>query len=328
LAALATGEGLLVLSRDDVAALLPMNRAIDVVRAALAEYSGGHADVPLRTPLHTDEPAGEMLFMPAHLPRLGAIGLKVWSRFSTDAGATAIVLYRDLRTGRTALLDGGYLTDARTGAMSAVAARLLASPAARRLAVLGAGFQARTQLEAIVTEMDIRDVRVWSRTESSRIAFASEAATNYGIDVTPAGSAEEAVRGADIVATATTSPIPVVEDAWLEQDALVCGIGSHTPDTSEMEPATVARARTVVVDSRRGVLAGGGDVIEPIRTGVLREEDVVELGELVAGTRETVPPPGIAVFKSVGFAALDLAAAKAVVDAALEQGAGSEVALR
>ncbi len=326
--ALASGERLLVLSRDEVAALLPMQRAIDVVRAALAEYSTGHADVPLRTPVHTDEPAGEMLFMPAHLPRLGAIGLKVWSRFATDAAATAIVLYRDLRSGRTALLEGGYLTDARTGAMSAVAAELLASPGARRLAVIGAGLQARTQIEAIVTATGIRDVRVWCRTEATRVAFAARAAETLHVDVTPASSAAEAVRGADIVATATTSSTPVVADGWLEPDALVCGIGSHTPDASEIERRTVARARTVVVDSRRGVLAGAGDVIEPVRAGQLREEDVVELGELVAGIRPVVAPPGIAVFKSVGFAALDLAAAKAVVDSALEQGAGSEVALR
>jgi ornithine cyclodeaminase/alanine dehydrogenase-like protein (mu-crystallin family) len=269
-----------------------------------------------------------MLFMPAHLPRLGAIGLKVWSRFATDAAATALVLYRDLRSGRTALLDGGYLTDARTGAMSAVAAGLLATPGARRLAVMGAGLQARTQIEAIVAATGIRDVRVWARTEATRVGFAAEAAESYGVDVRPAASAEEAVRGADIVATATTSSTPVVEDGWLEPDALVCGIGSHKPETSEIEPETVARARTVVVDSRRGVLAGAGDVIEPIRSGQLREEDVVELGELVAGSRPAVPPPGIAVFKSVGFAALDLAAAKAVVDSALEHGAGSEVALR
>jgi ornithine cyclodeaminase len=120
----------------------------------------------------------------------------------------------------------------------------------------------------------------------------------------------------------------VIADEWLARDALVCGVGSHTPDTSELEPATVARARIVVADSRRGVLAGGGDVMGPIRAGQIAEEDVVELGELVLGTRAAPPPPGVAVFKSVGFAALDVAAARAVVDAAIEAGSGAEVPLR
>lgn len=325
---------MLILTRSEVAALLPMEQALIAVREALAAYSSGAADVPLRAHLAATQPAGDMLVMPAYLSAAPAFGVKIWTQFASSgvgAGAPrAVVYYQDPATDVEALLEGSYLTAVRTGALTGVACQYMAEPAARVLAVIGAGAQAATQIDAVLTVMPIHAVRVWSRDAARRARFVAEAGRRHpGVEIGAATSAEVAVRDADIVVCATTSSSPVIDDAWVANGALVCGIGSHTPDAAEIDPRTVARAALVVVDSRRGALAEAGDLRVPMASGSLAEERIVELGELVLGrVAHRAGARRLAVFKSVGFAALDVAAARLVVQAALAARIGTEVQLR
>jgi len=322
---------LLILTRVQVAALLPMSAALEVVRQAAAEYSRGAALIPLRTSMETHQPEGEMLVMPGYLPGPGAIGVKIYSCFPGPDGlseGTALMVFRDLRDGLEVIMDAGWLTDMRTGAMTGVACQLLAPPDARRLALIGTGTQARTQLDGVAATTQIEAVEVWSRGDGGRASFVAAARERHpGLVIHGAASAKEAIRDADIVVTATTAAAPVFEDEWLKPGAVVCGIGSHSPETSEIDPRTVGRASLVVVDTRRGVITGAGDVAVPVKRGLIREGDIVELGELVMGATPGGNGNGPRVFKSVGFAALDVLAAKTVSDAAIARGIGRRVTL-
>lgn len=324
-------DRLLILTRADVERLLPMAAAIEIVRTAAREYSAGRATVPPRPHIVTSNPTGEMLFMPGYMPAMQAVGVKLWSRFEfagpAGAATSALIVYRDLKRGVEVVMDGGYVTDIRTGALSALACEYLAPRSAARAAVIGAGIQARTQLEAVVAATDVSEVRVWSRTRGRATEFVEAASRRHrDRDIRLAGSAEAAIEGADVVLAATTSATPIVDDGWVKPEALVCGVGSHSRSTAEIDPRTVTRAEVIVVDSRLGVLHGPDDIAQPIANGLIQEEAVVELGEITARgiTRAYAAP---AVFKSVGFAALDVAAAKAVTDAALDASIGQWIDL-
>lgn len=322
---------LLILTRGDVERLLPMAMAIEIVRTAANEYSAGRGIVPPRPHIVTAAPAGEMLFMPGYMPQMQAIGVKVWSRFEFDGSSgpttSALIVYRDLERGIEVVMDAGYVTDMRTGAMSALACEYLAPRSAARGAIIGAGIQARTQLEALVTATGVAEIFVWSRTPDRAAEFVASASARYpDHDIRLAASAAAAIEGADIVLAATTAATPVVDDRWVKPEALVCGIGSHTRATAEIDPRTVARAEVILVDSREAVLSGAADIAQPIADGLIDAESIVELGEVAArGVMRGYRAP--AVFKSVGFAALDVAAAKAVTDAAVEASIGQWVDL-
>lgn len=322
---------LLILTRADVERLLPMAVAIEIVRTAASEYSAGRGIVPPRPHIVTADPGGEMLFMPGYMPGMQAIGVKVWSRFEFGGAkgptTSALIVYRDLRRAIEVVMDAGHVTDVRTGAMSALACEYLAPPSAVRGAIIGAGIQARTQLEALVTATEVAEILVWSRTtERAAELVAAESPRYPDRQIRLAASAAEAIEGADIVLVATTAAAPVVDDSWLKPEALVCGIGSHTRATAEIDPRTVARAEVIVVDSRAAALSGAADIAQPIADGLIEADTVLELGEVVArGVARSYKAP--AVFKSVGFAALDVAAAKAVTDAAIEASIGQWVDL-
>jgi ornithine cyclodeaminase len=249
-----------------------------------------------------------------------------------------VVYFQDPRTGLQALLEGSYLTDVRTGALTGVACQILADPETHRLGLIGAGRQAGTQLDAVLATLPVQAVRVWSRRPAALVEFVTAATRRHsGVRIEAATNAEAAVSDAQVVVCATTSGEPVFEDRWLADGALVCGIGSRTPEAAELDPRTVERAEMVVVDSRRGALAGAGDLHGPIAAGTLAAERVVELGDLILGRVPGRVPGraadggpgarGITVFKSVGFAALDVAAARLVVERALAEGIGLEVEL-
>ena len=179
----------------------------------------------------------------------------------------ATILLFDPETGALmAVMDGRYITEARTAAVSAVSAKAMARPDARRLAILGTGVQARSHLEALVEVRALADVRVWSPQARSRDRFVADMAGKVAAPVRACASAEEAVRGADIVVLVTSSPTPVVDDAWVAAGAHVISVGACRPDQREMAPALVARGR-LVVDSRAAALVESGDVVQGIREG-------------------------------------------------------------
>jgi ornithine cyclodeaminase len=321
---------------DRAARPLPMADAVRAMKDAYRQFSSGQADLPLRSRLEVPDVGGTSLFMPAFLHESHDLAVKSVSVFprNPERGLPtihALVIFFDARTGApSALIEGASLTALRTGAASGAATELLAPPNSSTLAMFGSGAQARTQVEAVCTVRPIRQVRIFSLDleGARRMAADLDGRTASGARLLLAGSAEEALAQADVVCTATTSSTPVFPDSALPAGAHINAIGAFTPEMQEIDPATVARA-SVFVDSRRAALAEAGDLIQPIRQGLITEDSIVaELGEVVAGTR-----PGrrsaqeTTLFKSVGLAVQDAVAAGVIVRRAEAEGLGRLIEL-
>ncbi len=322
-----------ILSAEDVRKALPMSQAIESMRRAFGQLSANEADLPLRTRLQTDQ--GLLLFMPAFLRQSREIGFKIVSIWGDNPArglpaVIAVALVIDPDTGQPkAILNGEMLTAIRTGAGGGLAADLLARPDARTVAVFGSGVQARAQLEAVCVVRQVKQVRIFGRTPSSVEGFAAAvAAWPDAPEVIIAGSRRDAVVGADIVITATTSEKPVFDGRDLSPGTHVTGVGSYAPHMQEVDEETVGKAK-IVVDSLQACLAEAGDLIIALEKNVISKVDIhAELGQIVNGER-----PGresreeITFFKSVGLAVQDAAAANEVLRAAEAQRLGTVVEL-
>lgn len=320
-------------SAADVIRALPMAKAIEGMKTAYGQLSAGNAVLPLRAhvPITAEDTT---LVMPAYLPESEALGLKVVSVFGSNPPRglkliNAVVIALDATTGEpVALMEGGAVTAIRTGAASGAGTDVLARPDAQVVAIFGAGVQARTQLEAVCTVRDIREVRVYSPEGAE--AFAAEMAGRSPVPdtIVIAGSPEAAVRDADIICTATTAHTPVFDGRSLKPGVHVNAIGSFTPEMQEIDTVTLQRS-LVVVDSREAALAETGDLLIPIELDEFSVEDIhAELGEIINGTR-----PGrtsleqITLFKSVGLAVQDAVAAQIVWRNGNAMGLGRSVVL-
>jgi len=327
---------MLILNSDNIRRALPMNEAIEAMKRAYASLSEGKADVPLRTRLSIPPHAGLSLFMPAYVQTETeeALAVKIVSLFPENpkrglAYIQAAVLVLEADTGRAlALLEGAALTAIRTGAGSGAAIDLLARKDSKTVTVFGAGVQGRTQLEAACAVRQIDKAWVYDTDPERAAAFAKEMAGQGRIprDLRPAATPKEAVSAADIICTATTSTTPVFEDKDLKPGAHISSIGSYTPEMVEVPPETIQRAK-VVVDSRSAVLAESGDLIQPMKNGLITESHVfAELGEIVLGRkpgRETNEE--ITYFKSVGIAVQDAMAAQLALKNAKAKNLGRDV---
>jgi alanine dehydrogenase len=324
---------MLVISRDEVRALLDLDALIDALAVAMADLSTGRASVPARIGASADRD-GILAAMPGYVPSLGALTAKLVTLFPHNAELPthqAVILAFDPQTGQPiALMDGTEITATRTAAGSALSARLLAREEASVLAILGTGVQARSHARAMARVRPIREIRVAGRDPAKATALADEL-RELEADVHAAASYEEASLGADIVCATTHAPEPVVRRAWLSPGAHVTSVGFN-PDGREVDDDTVADA-LVCVESREAILApppaGSNDLIEPIRSGLIGEDHIrAEIGELVLGSRTgRASQEQITLYKSVGVAVQDAAAASLVLAAAREQGAGHEVAV-
>jgi thiomorpholine-carboxylate dehydrogenase len=277
---------------------------IDAMESALAQFSRGSDLHPVRTILTVEERARYVGLMPAVSGDV--MGLKFVTFYPANAGTevpthnATILLYRTDNGQPLAAMDGRLITEMRTAAVSAAVTRRLATPGSRILALLGSGVQARAHLEALRCVRELSEVRVWSRTPEHAASFARE----HGVNAM--SSAEDAVRGADVVVTATAAQDPVLRGAWLKPGAHVNAVGSCRPDWRELDDD--AMRGTIVVDSREAVAKEAGDVIlsgAPI---------YAEAGEIFSGVKESPPQSATTVFKSVGLACEDIAAAKLVVE--------------
>lgn len=323
-----------ILSAEDVRTALPMAEAIGAAREAFAQMQRGEATVPPRAHIDVAEHRGVALFMPSLLPRTGRMGVKAITLFDGNPAAglpriQAVMLVLDAENGTPlAVMDAGTLTALRTGAGSGVATDLLARPNADTVAILGAGHQARTQLEAVCCVRPVRRVWVVDPIRASAEGFAAEMGARLGVPVRVAADASEALREAGIVCAATVSTTPVFDDADLQPGTHVNAIGSYKPHVREIPSATIARAR-VVVDHLASALEETGDLLIPISEGVFSADRVhAEIGEVLLGVK-----PGratrdeITVYKSVGVAVMDLAAAALALDRAEDLGLGTEAML-
>jgi len=322
------------LSARDVAQALPMKEAVAAMKEAFRRLSNGRAVVPPRTHIEAESSAGDALFMPSYDPEERRMGVTVVTLFGGNAALglprlQALMIVLDAATGSPlAVMDGTSLTAIRTGAASGAATDLLARAAAAAVAVFGAGPQARTQLEAVAAVRPIRRARFFDPSTQLARALAREMAEKLGIQVEAAGSASEALAGADIVCTATTSAVPVFADGDLAPGTHINAVGSYRPSMREIPSETVRRAR-VVVDYLPAAAAEAGDLIIPVQEGLIGKDHVyAELGEIVAGKkRGRESADQVTLFKSAGVAIQDLAAAGAVLAHAERLGLGTELTL-
>jgi ornithine cyclodeaminase len=312
---------MLFLSRADVEELLDLDELVDALARAHAQLSAGMVSMPPRTGALVEEREGLLGVMPAYIPG-EALACKLVTLFpqNTDRHThqAAIMVFDPENGTPLALMDGTYITATRTAAGSALATRLLAREDARVLAILGTGVQARSHAHALVQERDFDEIRVAGRSREKAEALAEE------IGGRAVGSWEEALRGADVVAATTHAAEPVVRREWIDAGVHVNSVGVN-PSGREVDEATVAESLLVV--ESRGAIA-------PPPTGAqefagLSPDDVhAELGELVSGTRPgRTSAEQITLYKSVGVAVQDAAAAALVLAAARERGAGREIEL-
>jgi thiomorpholine-carboxylate dehydrogenase len=295
---------MLHLDEAAVRAVLRWETLIPAMETALAAFSSGQVLQPVRTMLAIEEEQRYLGVMPA--VTTDAVGLKAVSFYPRNAGSDlpthmATVLLFSRETGEPlAVIDGRLITEMRTAAVSAAVTERLAPPDSRVLAILGSGVQADAHLAALRRVRAFDEVRVWSRTPAHARRFADR----HGVTAT---DAESAVRGADVIVTATSSPVPVLKGAWLKDGAHVNAIGAPRPTWRELDDE--AMANVVIVDSREAVAQESGDVI------LSNASIYAEAGEIFSGAKPS-PASQTTVFKSVGIAVEDVAAAKLVFDAA------------
>jgi alanine dehydrogenase len=324
----------LVLDKREVESLLDPDALRAAVGAALADLSAGRASMPTRIAALVAERDALLAAMPAYLPSAGALTTKLVSLFprNTDRPThQAVIVAFDPETGTPlALMDGEAITAARTAAGSALATDLLARSDAATLAVLGAGVQARAHLRALPRVRKFREIVVGARDMAKASALAREIATETGISVRAASFAD-AVRAADVVCACTHSADPVVRREWLRDGTHVNSVGYNTAGR-EVDGETVAAA-LVVVESRAAALApppgGSNDLLWPIRDGLMDAKHVhTELGELVSGARHgRADAAQLTLYKSVGVAVEDAAAAALVLRLARERGVGRDITM-
>jgi alanine dehydrogenase len=293
------------LEESAVGRLLRVEEVIPAMERALADFSSGTVVQPVRTMLPVAEHQGFLGLMPAYTgSALGAKLVAFYPRNTSVPTHHATILLFEPETGELLVtMDGRLITEVRTAAVSAVATDHLARATASVLAIIGSGVQARSHLEALRLVREFREVRVWSPRRAA--AFAEE----HGVDA--AASAEEAVRGADVVVTATTSPTPVLSGEWLSPGAHINAVGAPRPDWRELDDEVLRRAN-VYVDSREAAMKESGDVIAA-------REVLAEIGEVVSGAEQGRRSlEEVTLFKSLGLAVEDVATAELVYRNALD----------
>jgi ornithine cyclodeaminase/alanine dehydrogenase-like protein (mu-crystallin family) len=328
----------LVLSHDDVLAALPTVQCAEAMATVLASHARGEAFMPLRSVMMPPGAEGFMGLMPgwrqAGEGTKASFGLKAICLMpgnparGLDAHQGIVTLFDGEVGVPTAILDASAITEVRTAAVTAVATRLLAREDSRVLAILGAGVQAKAHLDSLLGVREFDSIRVYAPTEAHARRLVARAPAG-GPTVIVSASAQDAVRGADVVVTSTSSREPVLRREWLAPGAHVNAVGASTPAAREIDVETVA-ASALFCDSRESLRNEAGEYRLALEQGLISGEDHVrgELGEVLAGTR-----PGrrdateLTLFRSLGLAVEDLAAAESAVAAARRLGLGTEVEL-
>lgn len=324
---------LLVLNHAEVEQLMPVAACIEVMAEALAALANGQVHQPLRMVVRPPDAAGLMGLMPAYMSgERPAYGLKAVcifpqnSKIGKDAHQGSVMLFSAETGEMLALMNASAITAIRTAAVSGVATRLLAREQAGDLAIIGSGVQARTHLAAMAAVRPIRRARVASRAPANVQKFVSEMSPHYNFPIEPVESVEAAVRGADIIVTATTAATPVLHRDWVAPGAHLNVVGSSIPTTREVDTATMAAA-SLFVDRRESTLNEAGDYLFAAREGGIGPDHIkAEIGEVLVGAKPgRMSPAEITLFKSLGLAVEDLASAEYLYRQAQKEGAGTWV---
>src|SRR5215213_10541832 len=320
---------ILVLDNQQIKELLPMNECIELMADALAALARGEVYQPLRTIIRPPEARGLLGLMPAYRAgERGAFGLKAICVFpenpakGKDAHQGAVTLFSRATGELLALMNASAITAIRTAAVSAVATRLLAREDAQQLGIIGAGVQARTHLAALACVRPIKNARVACRNIEHGRQLAAE--LQFSFPVEPVQTNEEAVRGADLIVTATSSLEPVINKDWISPGAHINAIGTHSPGSREVDSGTMGVAR-IFTDRRESALNESGDYLLAAKEGVVTPESILaEIGELLIGAKEGRSSESeITLFKSLGLAIEDVACADYIYKKATANNFGS-----
>ncbi len=315
-----------------VTEVFPMEEAIPAMRRALIMLAEGDVVMPLRSYLALPVGDAVMGLMPSYVGGLEAVGVKVIAAFPANFGSDfdthqGVVLFFDTERGLLrAIVDATAITAIRTAAVSGLVTDLLANPDAGDLAIIGAGTQATTHLQAMRAVRPVRRVRVYSVPAESAAAFAERESRRTGLPVEAVATAEEAVVGADLICTTTTSAEPVVRGAWVAPGAHVNAVGAYNPATRELDSELVARSR-LYADRRESLLSEAGEFLIPKSEGLFGDEHVVgEIGEVLTGRAPVrTSSEEITLFKSLGIAIEDLASAHRIYEICKERELGTWV---
>ncbi len=325
---------MLLLNQNDVIKVLDMAQCMKAVEKAFAELASGTAILPLRINLFT--PEGLALYMPAYLKEMGALACKVVTSYVNNPAKHNLptilgkVLLQDPETGDVlCIMDGGYLTAVRTGAASGVATRYLARKDRRqKVGIFGAGAQGRTQLWAMTIARDIARAYIYDVSDEAVSRFIADMAPRLRLDIVRAVSPEEILKETDIICTATSSPTPLFDGRKVREGTHINAVGSHTPKARELDTAIIKRSK-IIADSYDACLKEAGDIIVPIREGVIDKSHLrAELGEVIIGKKPArTDAREITLFKSNGLAIQDVAAARLVYEKAMHAGIGTSIEL-
>jgi alanine dehydrogenase len=324
----------LLISQQEVPRLLPMRECIDVMAEVLRSLANGQVILPLRTVIPLPEGRGAFASMPAVLQQPDALGIKVITVYlgnhgtELDSHQGAVLLFEPQHGSLVAVMDASSITGIRTAAVSGVATRALAREDAHRLAILGTGVQAATHLEGMLAVRPIERVVIWSRSPAHGDAFARRYAAHFNIEIAVAESAEAAVQGADIICTTTSSKEPVLLGDWLQPGVHINAVGASTRGARELDTKAVQRSR-LYVDRRESTVNEAGDFLIPKAEGAIGDDHIVgEVGEVltekIAGRRSAAE---ITLFKSLGLAIEDVAAAHHIYHRAVNDSAIPRFAL-
>lgn len=323
---------MLVLSEKQVESLVDPDELIAALERAHVQYSTGKAVMPVRLVVPLPQIQGRITSMPGFLDENKSLGMKIVTYFAENPARNlpailgSILLFSSETGALIAVMDGSYITAIRTACASAMATKVLAISETPVLAILGAGVQARAHIQALTRVRKIAQIKVYSPSGVSAVSLRRELEPALGIPIEVSASAENAVRNADIVVTGSTAKEPILKTAWLRDGVHINAVGSHRPEYRELEGPVVARAK-VFVDSRPAIMAECGDILLAMKERLIDETHICgEIGEVLAGIK-----PGrssaaeVTLYKSVGIAIQDVAAAHLVYDKALKLGVGTMI---
>ena len=323
-----------ILGQNDIEEIYSMKDAIQASKDALEIYSKGESDVPLRTVLDVKNQDAESIYMPGYAEGANALGLKIVSVFpnNNEKGLNTVpatMILVDEVTGEvSSLIDGTYLTQLRTGAVSGAATDILAKKNSKTFAIIGTGGQAPSQIEAVLSVRDIETVKVYNRKLEKAEEFAKEMTKKFSgkfkAKIIAASSPEEAIKDADIITTVTTAKKPVFDGKHVKKGAHINAVGSFKPDMQEIDEYVIMNADKIYVDTRDGVLNESGDFLKPIENGNFKEEGVTgELGEIIIKKAESRKnDEEITLFKTVGSGILDIVTARRIYENAKKKDMG------
>ena len=327
------GEDVLVLTKEEIESVLTIEDAIEAVEDGFKAYNSGRAIVPFPVALEVPDHNGNIHIKPGYIKGYDTYTVKIASGFHDNPKLNlptshGMLILFDSRTGFPLCfeVDRCFLTDMRTAAAGAVAARALAKKTVKRVAVIGTGTQARMQIEALSKVRRFDELRVWGRNPEHVMKYVADMKKVLKAKIIPAETAEEAVVGSEIVVTATMTSTPIVKASWIGKGTHITAMGSDSPEKQELETAVLGKADKIVVDSLRQC-AALGEVHHALKDGTIKEKDVyAELGEILLGKKKGRESDSeITVCDLTGIAVQDVVTSQLVYERALKKKIGSYI---